>query len=75
MGVKSTTTLSRSRALALYHELRAELYGAEFNPTDQELGDALDRLQEEVCHKKGVTCFDNYLVEPDHYYEEKRSER
>ena len=74
MGVKSTTTLSRSRALALFDELRAELYGAEFSLSNTDLGDALDRLHEEICHKKGLRCFDNYLVEDDHHYDERRKD-
>ena len=75
MGIKSTTTLSRSRALALMHDLREKVYGADAAISDEDLGNVLDGLQELVCHKEGRPCFDNYLVEPDHYYEEKRVER
>lgn len=63
MSSKSTITLTRAEALELYHELRAKLYGGEFTLTDEELGNALDALREEECHRAGRPCFDNYLVE------------
>lgn len=66
MGIKSTTRLTRSEAVALYHELRAKLRGERsVEMTDRELGDRLDEMAEEWAEREGTTCFDNYLVVED----------
>lgn len=65
MGIKSTTTLSRPAALELYHQLCAKLYGSSHAMTDEQLGNALDRLREMECAAEGRTCFENFLVKED----------
>lgn len=65
MGIKSTTTLSRSAALELYHQLCAKLYGSSYAMTNEQLGSALDQLRETECQIEGRTCFENFLVKED----------
>ncbi len=64
MGIKSTTTLKRSDALEMYLELLHELYGIK-GPSNEELGDLLDRLQDLKCEREGGVSFDNYRVVDD----------
>lgn len=62
MGVKSTTHLTRAEALALRDSFREKLFGITQVQTNEELGNELDDLAEQVCQREGRTCFDNYLV-------------
>lgn len=64
MGIKSTTTLKRSDALEMYSALLEELYGIK-GPTNQELGDLLDRLHDLRCERDGRPSFDNFAVLDD----------
>jgi hypothetical protein len=65
MGIKSTTTLKRAEALEMYNTLLEELYGIK-GPTNEELGDLLDRLHDLKCEREGRVSFDNFLVVDDH---------
>lgn len=65
MGIKSTTVLTRQKAEQLRDHLREKLHGLQARQTNQELGNQLDDLAEEVCRREGRTCFDNYLVVDD----------
>lgn len=65
MGIKSTKTLKRSDAIEMYLGLLDELYGVK-GPTNQELGDLLDRLHDLKCERDGTVSFDNFTVVDDH---------
>ena len=71
MGIKSTTELKRSDALEMYAELLKDLYGIE-GPTNEELGNLLDRLHDLKCERDGRTSFDNFLVIDDFDHEWRR---
>lgn len=68
MGIKSTRTLKRSEALEMYTELLEELYGIK-GPSNEELGDILDRLYDMKCEREGRPSFDNFTVVDDHVYD------
>lgn len=67
MGIKSTTTLSRTTALAMLADLRGEP-----EMTNKEIGDQLDVLMDAKAEREGTVCFDNYLVVDDDSYPERR---
>lgn len=60
MGIKSTVTLPRSRALEMYHELTCTS-----KLSNYELGNLFDELVEQKCEREGRTCFDNFVVVDD----------
>lgn len=71
MGIKSTRLLKRSHALELYSELLEELYGIR-GPSNEELGDLIDRLCDLKCEREGRPSFDNFTVIDDHLYDDSR---
>ena len=68
MGIKSTTTLKRGNALEMYASLLDELYGVK-GPTNEELGDLLDRLHDLRAERVGTVSFDNFVVIDDFEHE------
>ena len=73
MGIKSTTTLKRSEALEMYNTLLEELYGIK-GPTNQELGDLLDRLHDLKCERDDRVSFDNFVVLDDWEFDARRDD-
>lgn len=67
MGIKSTRTLKRSEALEMYMDLLEQVYGIR-GPSNEELGDLLDRLTDLECERRGTVSFDNFRVVDDHAY-------
>ncbi len=74
MGIKSTTTLKRSEALEMYNDLLEELYGIK-GPTNEELGNLLDRLHDLRCERDGRVSFDNFSVVDDHVWSDEMRRR
>lgn len=71
MGIKSTRTLKRSKALEMYQELHARLYGARGDGfSNHELGNILEDMQDVLAELDGTTNFDNYRVVDDVEYDE-----
>lgn len=74
MGIKSTTTLTRSEALEMYAELHDKLAGARGDGfTNHELGNILEEMKDMLAERKNSTNFDNFLVvdgrdHPDYGY-------
>jgi hypothetical protein len=66
MGIKSTTRLPRTKALAMLAELRGDPV-----ISNEDLGDELDLLVEAKCEREGRVCFDNYIVVDDDAFPER----
>lgn len=62
MGVKSTQTLTRQQAEALYWELYDKLTPRVVNMHDSTLEDALERLNDLVNGGEGREGFANYRI-------------
>lgn len=75
MGHKSTTKLTRERAISRYADFKAEIKRRKWEAqamamSDEELGNALDRLSDEAYdarHGGSDGGFENFLIlHPDH---------
>ncbi len=66
MGIKSTRTLSRSLAIREIADTRAQLRNDPTNAlTNEELGELLEDLRDQLAKQNRSTNFDNFLVVDD----------